>query len=66
MREMAIGNAGTKDSWKLRHGYRPLATAEWVELQLAKRVGAPNFMVTLTVPEAKAIYQLLFAAAWLP
>ena len=49
------------------------ATAEWVERQLAKRVGAPYFMVTFTLPEelrplfftpqAKEIYQLFFAAA---
>ncbi|MGA9638138.1 IS91 family transposase, partial [Flavobacterium sp.] len=49
------------------------ATAEWVERQLAKRVGAPYFMVTFTLPEelrslfftpqAKSIYQLFFAAA---
>lgn len=49
------------------------ATAEWVERQLGKRVGAPYFMVTFTLPEelrllffnpaAKEIYQLFFAAA---
>lgn len=49
------------------------ATAQWVERQLAKRVGAPYFMVTFTLPEelrplfftrqAKEIYQLFFAAA---
>lgn len=49
------------------------ATAEWVERQLGKRVGAPYFMVTFTLPEelrplfftpaAKAIYQLFFATA---
>jgi hypothetical protein len=49
------------------------ATAEWVERQLGKRVGAPYFMVTFTLPEelrplfftpqAKEIYQLLFSAA---
>lgn len=49
------------------------ATAEWVERQLGKRVGAPYFMVTFTLPEelrplfftpaAKQIYQLFFAAA---
>lgn len=48
-------------------------TAEWVERQLGKRVGAPYFMVTFTLPEelrplfftpaAKEIYQLFFAAA---
>jgi hypothetical protein len=48
-------------------------TAQWVERQLSKRVGAPYFMVTFTLPEelrglffspaAKEIYQLLFAAA---
>lgn len=49
------------------------ATAEWVQRQLGKRVGAPYFMVTFTLPEelrplfvsltAKPIYQLFFAAA---
>lgn len=49
------------------------ATAQWVERQLGKRVGAPYFMVTFTIPEelrplfftrqAKEIYQLFFAAA---
>lgn len=49
------------------------ATAEWVERQLGKRVGAPYFMVTFTLPEelrplfftrqAKEIYQLFFAAS---
>ena len=49
------------------------ATAQWVERQLGKRVGAPYFMVTFTLPEelrplfftrqAKEIYQLFFAAA---
>jgi hypothetical protein len=49
------------------------ATAEWVERQLAKRVGAPYFMVTFTLPAelrrlfftpaAKDIYQIFFAAA---
>ena len=49
------------------------ATAEWVDRQLGKRVGAPYFMVTFTLPEelrglfftpaAKAIYQLFFTAA---
>jgi len=49
------------------------ATAEWVERQLGKRVGAPYFMVTFTLPEelrplfftrqAKEIYRLFFAAA---
>lgn len=48
-------------------------TAEWVDSQLKKRVGAPYFMVTFTLPEelrslffsihAKAAYDLLFAAA---
>jgi hypothetical protein len=48
------------------------ATAEWVERQLEKRVGAPYFMVTFTLPaelrklfftpQAKDIYQLFFAA----
>jgi len=49
------------------------ATAQWVERELGKRVGAPYFMVTFTLPEelrplffthhAKNIYQLFFAAA---
>jgi hypothetical protein len=49
------------------------ATAQWVDRQLGKRVGAPYFMVTFTLPEelrllfftqaAKEIYQLFFAAA---
>jgi hypothetical protein len=49
------------------------ATAEWVERQLAKGVGAPYFMVTFTLPEelrplffsrpATHIYQPFFAAA---
>ena len=49
------------------------ATAQWVERELRKRVGAPYFMVTFTLPEelralfftaqAKEIYQLFFKAA---
>lgn len=49
------------------------ATAQWVERELGKRVGAPYFMVTFTVPEelralfftpaAKQVYALFFAAA---
>ena len=49
------------------------ATAQWVERQLGKRVGAPYFMVTFTLPQelrplfftpqAKDIYQLFFSAA---
>ena len=49
------------------------ATAEWVERELGKRVGAPYFMVTFTLPQelrdlffskqAKEVYQLFFAAA---
>lgn len=49
------------------------ATAEWVERELGKRVGAPYFMVTFTLPEelrplfftpkTKEVYQLFFAAA---
>ena len=49
------------------------ATAEWVERELGKRVGAPYFMVTFTLPEelrplfftpqAKEIHRLFFAAA---
>jgi len=48
-------------------------TAEWVERELGKRVGAPYFMVTFTLPEelrglffgpaAKEIYDIFFAAA---
>ena len=48
-------------------------TAEWVERELSRRVGAPYFMVTFTLPEelrglfftaaAKEIYDVLFAAA---
>jgi len=49
------------------------ATAEWVERQLGKRVGAPYFMVNFTLPAelrplfftpaAKEVYQMFFAAA---
>lgn len=49
------------------------ATFRWVERELGKRVGAPYFMVTFTLPEelralffsaaAKEIYRLFFAAA---
>lgn len=49
------------------------ATAVWVERELTKRVGAPYFMVTFTLPEelrglfftpeAKQLYDLFFAAA---
>ena len=49
------------------------ATAEWVERELSKRVGAPYFMVTFTLPEelrplfftpaAKDVHQIFFAAA---
>jgi len=49
------------------------ATAEWVERELGKRVGAPYFMVTFTLPEelrglfftesAKEIYHIFFTAA---
>jgi len=49
------------------------ATAEWVARELGKRVGAPYFMVTFTLPKelrtlffsasSKEIYQLFFAAA---
>jgi hypothetical protein len=48
-------------------------TAEWVERELAKRIGAPYFMVTFTLPQelralfftpsAKAIHEVFFAAA---
>lgn len=49
------------------------ATAEWVGRELAKRIGAPYFMVTFTLPSelrplffgagAKAAYDLFFAAS---
>ncbi len=49
------------------------ATARWVGRELEKRVGAPYFMVTFTLPEqlrplfftkcARALYDLFFAAA---
>jgi hypothetical protein len=49
------------------------ATAQWVERELSKRVGAPYFMVTFTLPEllrglfftpeAKHSYDLFFSAA---
>ncbi len=49
------------------------ATAQWVGRELARRVGAPYFMVTFTLPEelrplfftpfAKEVYRLFFAAA---
>jgi len=49
------------------------ATAQWVERELTKRVGAPYFMVTFTLPEelrclfftllAKEIYHIFFTAA---
>lgn len=49
------------------------ATVQWIERELGKRVGAPYFMVTFTLPEelrslfftnhAKDIYQLFFHAA---
>lgn len=49
------------------------ATAQWIERELGKRVGAPYFMVTFTLPQelrplfftpqAKEFYQLFFAAA---
>ena len=49
------------------------ATAQWIQRELGKRVGAPYFMVTFTLPEelrplfftpqAKDVYQLFFAAA---
>jgi hypothetical protein len=48
------------------------ATAQWIGRQLEKRVGAPYFMVTFTLPaelrqlfftpQAREIYQLFFAA----
>ena len=49
------------------------ATAEWVERELGKRIAAPYFMVTFTLPqqlrglffgpEAKAAFDLFFAAS---
>ena len=49
------------------------ATFEWVDRELAKRIEAPYFMVTFTLPEelralffspaARDVYQLFFAAA---
>jgi len=49
------------------------ATAQWVAQQLSRRVGAPYFMVTFTLPEplrplfftpaAKQVYRLFFDAA---
>jgi hypothetical protein len=49
------------------------ATAQWVERELGKRIGAPYFMVTFTLPEqlrplffspaARDLYELFFAAA---
>lgn len=48
-------------------------TADWVERELAKRIGAPYFMVTFTLPRelralfftpsAKVIHEVFFAAA---
>ena len=48
-------------------------TADWVERELAKRIGAPYFMVTFTLPQelralfftpsAKVIHEVFFAAA---
>jgi Transposase zinc-binding domain/Putative transposase len=48
------------------------ATAQWIDRQLDRRVGAPYFMVTFTLPaelrqlfftpQAREIYQLFFAA----
>jgi hypothetical protein len=48
-------------------------TADWVERELGKRIGAPYFMVTFTLPQelralfftpsAKAIHEIFFAAA---
>jgi len=49
------------------------ATAQWVERELGKRVGAPYFMVTFTLPEelralfftkaARQVHEVFFAAA---
>jgi len=75
----ACGECGTREfAWhSCNHRSCPLcgrgATFEWVDRELAKRVGAPYFMVTFTLPEelrsqfftpaAKEVYQLFFAAA---
>lgn len=75
----ACGSCGTKEFHFHSCNHRSCpqcgrdATAVWVERQLGKRVGAPYFMVTFTLPEelrplfftpqAKEVYQLLFAAA---
>lgn len=75
----ACGSCGTKEFHFHSCNHRSCpqcgrdATAVWVERQLGKRVGAPYFMVTFTLPEelrplfftpqAKEFYQLLFAAA---
>lgn len=75
----ACGECGTREFayHSCNHRSCPLcgrgATFEWVDRELAKRVGAPYFMVTFTLPEelrtlfftpaAKHVYQLFFAAA---
>ena len=75
----ACGKCGTREFayHSCNHRSCPLcgrgATFEWVDRELAKRVGAPYFMVTFTLPEElrsqfftpaeKQVYQLFFAAA---
>ena len=75
----ACGECGTREfAWhSCNHRSCPQcgrgATFEWVERELGKRVGAPYFMVTFTLPEelrslfftpaAKQVYQLFFDAA---
>lgn len=75
----ACGACGTREFsyHSCNHRSCPLcgrgATFEWVGRELAKRVGAPYFMVTFTLPEelrtlfftgaAKHVYRLFFASA---
>jgi hypothetical protein len=75
----ACGACGTRGFFwhSCNHRSCPLcgkaATARWVERELSKRVGAPYFMVTFTLPEelrplfftpaAREVHQLFFAAA---
>jgi len=74
----ACGACGTREFHyhSCNHRCCPLcgksATAEWVDRELSKRVGAPYFMVNFTLPAelrplfftpaAKDVYQILFAA----
>ena len=75
----ACGACGTREFHfhSCNHRSCPLcgkaATAQWVERELSKRVGAPYFMVTFTLPQelrglfsgpaAKDVHQAFFAAA---